>query len=112
MKKLLSIICLFSLSPYSYSENPLLDIDHSIIPKNITNNAIALRDRALSDNLSVEIVESLTTEVGSRRMGSHLAAMEKGLIPMRYLHLLPIDPRLQRGSHRPQYLMPKEHARG
>ena len=70
MKKLLSIICLFSLSPYSYSENPLLDIDHSIIPKNITNNAIALRERALSDNLSVDIVESLTTEVGSRRMGT------------------------------------------
>ena len=70
MKQLLSIICLFSLSPYSYSENPLLDIDHSIIPKNITNNAIALRERALSDNLSVDIVESLTTEVGSRRMGT------------------------------------------
>ena len=27
-------------------------------------------ERALSDNLSVDIVESLTTEVGSRRMGT------------------------------------------
>ena len=50
-------------------EEPL-EIDYSIIPRTVTNNAVALRDRALSDNLSVDIVESLTTEVGPRRMGT------------------------------------------
>jgi len=50
-------------------EEPL-EIDYSIIPRTVTNNAVALRDYALSDNLSVDIVESLTTEVGPRRMGT------------------------------------------
>jgi len=70
MKKHLTILCMVLLSPYSYSDDPPLEIDYSIISKTITNNAIALRERALSDNLSVDIVESLTTEVGSRRMGT------------------------------------------
>ena len=70
MKKLLPILYLILLSPYSYSENSPLDIDYSIISETITNNAVALRERALSDNLSVDIVESLTTEVGPRRMGT------------------------------------------
>ena len=70
MKKLLTILCLALLSSYSYSDDPPLEIDYSIISKTITNNAIALRERALSDNLSVDIVESLTTEVGPRRMGT------------------------------------------
>ena len=47
-----------------------LKIDHSIISKTITDNAVMLREKALSDNLSVNIVESLTTEVGPRRMGT------------------------------------------
>jgi len=70
MKKLLTILCLVLLSSYAYSDDPPLEIDYSIISKTITNNAIALRERALSDNLSVDIVESLTTEVGPRRMGT------------------------------------------
>jgi len=70
MKKLLTILGLILLSSYSYSDNLPLEIDYSIISKTITNNAIALRERALSDNLSVDIVESLTTEVGPRRMGT------------------------------------------
>ncbi len=69
-KKLLTIFCLVLLSPNSYSDDPPLEIDYSIISKTITNNAVALRERALSDNLSVDIVESLTTEVGPRRMGT------------------------------------------
>ena len=70
MKKLLTILCLVLLNSYAYSDDPPLEIDYSIISKTITNNAIALRERALSDNLSVDIVESLTTEVGPRRMGT------------------------------------------
>ncbi len=49
------------------NENP---VDPSIIPADIAAKAVALRARALSDNLSVDIVESVTTEVGPRRMGT------------------------------------------
>ncbi len=45
-------------------------IDRSIIPGQLENTAILLRERALLDNLSVDIVESLTTEVGARRIGT------------------------------------------
>jgi len=45
-------------------------VDHSVIPEAIADAAILLRERALLDNLSVDIVESLTTEVGPRRIGT------------------------------------------
>jgi carboxypeptidase Q len=45
-------------------------VDPSIISPEIVADAIALRERALQDNLSVDIVESVTTEVGARRMGT------------------------------------------
>lgn len=45
-------------------------LDYEIIPEELANNAVLLRERALLDNLSVEIVESLTTEVGPRRVGT------------------------------------------
>ena len=44
--------------------------DPAAIPAEVAANAIALRERALEDNLSVDIVESVTTEVGARRMGT------------------------------------------
>ncbi len=47
-----------------------LKVDPSIIPAELANAAVLLRERALIDNLSVDIVESLTTEVGPRRMGT------------------------------------------
>ena len=47
-----------------------MQVDHSIIPAELANNAILLRERALIDNLSVDIVESITTEVGPRRVGT------------------------------------------
>jgi carboxypeptidase Q len=47
-----------------------LQIDHAIIPADVANAAVLLRERALLDNLSVDIVESLTTEVGARRIGT------------------------------------------
>ncbi len=45
-------------------------LDSDLIPPEIAARAVALRDRALTDNLSVDIVESVTTEVGPRRMGT------------------------------------------
>ena len=45
-------------------------VDPSLIPPDIVVEATALRERALRDNLSVDIVESVTTEVGPRRMGT------------------------------------------
>ena len=45
-------------------------INHDIIPVELANNAVLLRERALLDNLSVKLVESLTTEVGPRRVGT------------------------------------------
>jgi carboxypeptidase Q len=45
-------------------------VDPSVIPPEIVAKAIALRERALQDNLPVDIVESVTTEVGPRRMGT------------------------------------------
>jgi hypothetical protein len=47
-----------------------LQIDHSIIPEAIANEAVLLRERALIDSLPVDLVESLTTEVGPRRIGT------------------------------------------
>ena len=47
-----------------------LAVDPAIIPPNLVDNAVALRESALLDNLSVDIVESLTTEVGPRRIGT------------------------------------------
>ena len=45
-------------------------VNHDIIPEALANNAVLLRERALLDNLSVDIVESITTEVGPRRVGT------------------------------------------
>lgn len=63
---------IFLLSPLAIAGEPVsrLQIDHSIIPENLANNAILLREKALLDNLPVDIVESITTEVGPRRVGT------------------------------------------
>lgn len=45
-------------------------VDHSIIPQNVADQAVLLRERALLSDLSIDIVESITTEVGSRRVGT------------------------------------------
>ena len=47
-----------------------LTVDNSLIPTNVADTAVRLREDALQDNLSIDIVESLTTEVGARRMGT------------------------------------------
>lgn len=45
-------------------------VNYDLIPQDMANNAVLLRERALLDNLPVDIVESLTTEVGARRVGT------------------------------------------
>ena len=47
-----------------------LQIDHAIIPASLANEAVLLRERALLDSLPVDLIESLTTEVGARRVGT------------------------------------------
>ncbi len=65
------VACLLITGPVHADESIVgLTIDHSIIPVEIANNAILLREKALLDNLSVDIVESITTEVGPRRIGT------------------------------------------
>ena len=45
-------------------------LDTSIIPQVLANQAVLLRERALLSDLSIDIVESVTTEVGPRRVGT------------------------------------------
>jgi hypothetical protein len=47
-----------------------LTVDPAIIPAEVVAQALALQRQALHDNLPVDIVESVTTEVGPRRMGT------------------------------------------
>ena len=59
---------LFLLAGLAHADD--INVDNDIIPLKISNNAVLLRERALLDNLSVDIVESITTEVGPRRVGT------------------------------------------
>jgi len=59
---------LFLLTGMAFADD--VNVDHDVISKELANNAVLLRERALLDNLSVDIVESLTTEVGPRRVGT------------------------------------------
>ena len=47
-----------------------LRVDYSVVPRAVAENAILLRERVLLDNLPVDIIESITTEVGPRRIGT------------------------------------------
>ena len=60
------------LASTAFGEEPVsaLVVDTTMIPAEVADAAVLLRERALLDNLSVDIVESLTTEVGPRRMGT------------------------------------------
>jgi hypothetical protein len=67
----LAVSLLFLTTPTIGQEtaNDLV-VDPAIIPPELVDKAVALRERALLDNLSVDIVESVTTEVGPRRIGT------------------------------------------
>jgi len=47
-----------------------LRVDYSVIPRAVAENAKLLREQVLLDNLPVDIIESVTTEVGPRRIGT------------------------------------------
>lgn len=64
------VALIFAVCAWSQDEIAELSIDHSLIPEDLANEAVLLRERALIDNLSVDLVESLTTEVGARRVGT------------------------------------------
>ena len=70
LKTLAALLVLTAAPAIAQDEANENTIDPSIIPADIATNAVALRKRALNDNLSVDIVESVTTEVGPRRMGT------------------------------------------
>jgi hypothetical protein len=70
LKALAALLALAALPAFAQDEASENTIDPSIIPADIAAQAVALRERALNDNLSVDIVESVTTEVGPRRMGT------------------------------------------
>jgi len=52
-------------------------VDHSIIPKAIADTAVLLRERALLDNLSVDIVESLTTHLSQISIGTDIVNLTR-----------------------------------
>jgi carboxypeptidase Q len=68
--KLLALLLAVPAGPLMAQSDPDASTDPDMIPPDVAASAIALRDRALEDNLSVDIVESVSTEVGPRRMGT------------------------------------------
>jgi len=67
----IAVLLSLTVGPASSAENSAeLTVDPSVIPQNLVEQARILRDRALKDNMSVDIVESVTTEVGPRRIGT------------------------------------------
>ena len=64
------IYCLLATVLGGPAHSEPLRVDDDVIPRTVADNAVLLRERALLDNLSVDIVESLTTEVGPRRVGT------------------------------------------
>ena len=70
MRFLIGLITLVVSSALADDSIDQLQIDHSIIPASLANEAVLLRERALLDNLPVDLIESLTTEVGARRVGT------------------------------------------
>ena len=68
--KLLAVLMVIPVAPLSAEDPTELSPDPDLIPAEVAAQAVALRERALEDNLSVDIVESVTTEVGARRMGT------------------------------------------
>ena len=67
---LIAVLALFTACTADKVDGENDAIDPSIIPPEIAAKAIELREQALQDNLPVDIVESVTTEVGPRRMGT------------------------------------------
>jgi len=69
-KILAALLVSISAPAFGQDSSNQVSVNPSIIPADIAAKAIALRERTLQDNLSVDIVESVTTEVGPRRIGT------------------------------------------
>lgn len=61
---------LISLSASALEAASPFQVNQPVIPQALADQAILLRERALIDNLPVQLVESITTEVGPRRIGT------------------------------------------
>jgi Zn-dependent M28 family amino/carboxypeptidase len=70
MRILVALAVLTANVAISAESTDTLQVDHTLIPAELANEAVLLRERALLDDLSVMLVESLTTEVGARRVGT------------------------------------------
>jgi len=69
-KHLIAILALTTSTSIALGQTAELVDNFDLIPPEIVEQAILLREHALQDNLPVDIVESVTTEVGPRRMGT------------------------------------------
>lgn len=72
MKTLVTTALLLTSVCTAYAENPLAaePLDTTLVPQAVADQAVLLRERALLSDRSIDIVESLTTEVGARRVGT------------------------------------------
>lgn len=70
MRVFCSLSLVFATAAFAAEPAGRLHVDESVIPSSLVNEAVLLRERALLDDLPVRLVESLTTEVGARRVGT------------------------------------------
>ncbi len=66
----LGLIILCAVRVAGGADSNAASVDYDVIPATVADKAVLLRERALLDNRAVDIVESLTTEVGPRRVGT------------------------------------------
>ena len=95
-----------------------LRVNYTLLPDNIANRAVLLRESALLDNLSVDLVESLTTEVGPRRIGTEgdkraiawaVAKFEELGFDRVWTEEVPVDHGWIRGEAKAQVVSPYPH---
>jgi hypothetical protein len=119
MKSKLAIgIFLYSLTANAQMAVHDLQIDLSIIPADIADRAVLLREQALLDSLPVDIIESLTTEVGARRVGTEgnrraiewaVARFEALGFDRVWTEEVPVEHGWVRGEAKAQVLAPYPH---
>jgi hypothetical protein len=116
MLAFVTVLC--SLTAHGQAQVDDLQIDPSIIPDDIADRAVLLREQALLDNLPVDIVESLTTEVGPRRIGTDgneraiawaIAKFEALGFDRVWTEAVPVEHGWKRGEARAEVLAPYPH---
>jgi hypothetical protein len=113
------VVATLLVGPAIAAEGPdELTVDSSLIPQQLVARAMSLRDRAIKDNLSVDIVESLTTEVGPRRTGTEsdkravawsLAKFKELGFDKVWTEPVPLDRTWIRGEARAEIVAPFPH---